>query len=623
MLQVIRKHVHGLLGWFILGLIIVSFALWGISSYFAGGDEVPVATVGGKKFYQRDVNRAYLRLKQSSPRLAAMDENVLRKEAVRQLVADSVLGNTVEDLGLAASDQTVRKTIQNIPVFQVDGKFDKKSYTLALGSQGLSSRQFIEQTRLALEKDQLRRSALDSGFITQSELEDYFRLYSQARDVEYMTVPIELKQIDHSDEAIQAYYDKHINQYQIPEQVSLQYVELNLEDLASQEQVSEEDLRAYYEEQKDTFSTEERRKVRHILVSTKGEESEKDSLAKTRQIIEKLIKGEDFSKLAKQYSDDPLSKKKGGDLGFIRRGDMVEEFEETAFNLKEGVVSVPVKTKYGYHIIEVTKVEPATTKSYDEVKDQLAKDYRRQQAENKFFELQETLDQVRYEHSDNLEMAAEAVDTKIQETGLFNQQTGAGIASEKVVRDAAFSEDVLKGNNSEVIELGPERVVVVRVKEHRPAETLPLKTVKQRVIQALNQNAARDATIKKAGEIVKMVNQGESLEQLAAKYGLKIEKPGLVRRDTAEIPWPVKQGIFSAPKPSGKPILQTVDLGPQGQAVIMVKSVKPGDPADIDEKMRDQIKTSLLRNRNAIEYTALLKQLEESSDVTIQKDLKQ
>ena len=621
MLQSIRKHVHGLLGWFILGLIIVSFALWGISSYFAGGDEVPVATVGDKKFYQRDVNRAYLRLKQSNTRLAGMDESVLRKEALRQLVADTVLGNTVNELGLVASDKTVKKTIHNIPVFQVDGKFDKKTYTLALGSQGYSSRQFIEQTRLALEKDQLRRSSLDSGFVTQTELEDYYRLFNQARDVDYVTIPVQVKQIEHSVEAIQAYYDTHLDLFQIPEQVSLQYVELKLEDLASQERVNEDDLLAFYEEQKDAFSTEERRKVRHILVSTQSEVSEKDALKKTQSIIEKLIKGEDFAKLAKQFSDDPLSKKKGGDLGFIRRGDMLKEFEETAFSLKQGVVSVPVKTKYGYHILEVTKIEPATTKSYDEVKDQLAKDYRRQHAENKFFELQETLDQVRYEHSDNLEMAAEAIGAKIQETGLFNQQRGSGIASEKAVREAAFSDEVLEGNNSDVIEINPERVVVIRIKQHQPAKTLPLETVKQRVIQALNQKAAHDAAVSKAGEIVKAVEQGQSLDQLATKYDLKIEKPGFVKRDNPEIQWPIKQGIFSAPKPIDKPTVQAIDLGPQGQAVIVVKAVKQGDPAEFDEKKREQIKTSLLRNRNATEYTALLKQLEDSADVTIQKEL--
>ncbi|HFD13078.1 MAG TPA: peptidylprolyl isomerase [Crenotrichaceae bacterium] len=623
MLQVIRKHVHGLLGWFVLGLIIVSFALWGISSYFDGGDELPVATVGGKKFFQRDVNRAYLRLKQSNPRLAAMDETILRKEALRQLVSDTVLGDTVNDIGLVVSDPAVKKIIQNIPVFQVDGKFDKKTYKLALARQGLSSRQFIEQTRLALEKDQLRRSSLDSGFVTKVELDDYFGLFNQSRDVAYMTVPIDLKPIDHSDDDIRAYYDEHAEQYQVPEQVSLQYVELNLDDLASQQQATEQDLLAYYEEQKDSFSTEERRKVRHILISTKTDNSEQDALEKAQLVIEKLGNGEDFSELAKQYSDDPLSKKKGGDLGFIRHGDMVQAFEDAVYELQQGVVSKPVKTEYGYHVIQVTEIQPATTKPYAEVKDQIAKDFKRQQAENEFFERQETLDQVRFEHSDSLEMAADAIDVKIQETDLFNQQNGTGIAAEKAVRDAAFTTEVLEGNNSEVIEIDPEHVVVMRIKEHQPAKTLPLETVKQGIIQALNQKAAHEAAISQANAIVKAVKQGQSFDEIASKHGLTVKAPGFVKRDNSEIPWRIKQGIFSTPKPASQPSLNIIDLGPEGQVVVMVKSVQQGDPADIDETMQEQVKASLLKNRNSIEYAALIAQLEQSSDVSIQKELQQ
>jgi peptidyl-prolyl cis-trans isomerase D len=621
MLQVIRKQVHGFLGWFIMGIIIISFALWGISSYFDGGDEIPVATVGDKKFYQTDVNRAYLRLKQSNPRLAAMDETVLRKEALRQLVSDTVLGNTVDDIGLQVSDQAVKKIIQDIPVFKVDGKFDKKTYTLALNSQGLSSRQFIEQTRLALAKDQLRRSSLDSGFTTQTELQDYFRLFNQSRDVEYVTIPLILKQVDHSDQDIQNYYDEHADRYQVPEQVSLQYLELSLDDLASQEQAAEEDLIAYYEEQKDTFSTEERRKVRHILISTNSDVSDEQALTKAQAIHQQLLNGEEFSGLAQQSSDDPLSKKKGGDLGFIRPGDMVKEFEDVAYSLKQGEVSEPVKTKYGYHLLEVTVLEAATTKTYDEVKDQLTKDYRRQQAENTFFELQETLDQVRYEHSDSLEMPADSIGKTIQETALFNQQTGIGIAAEKAVREAAFSKDVLEGNNSGLIELGSERVVVVRVKEHKPATTVPLATVKQSVVQTLNQKAAHEATVSKADEMIAAVNLGQTLDQLASAQGLKIEKPGFIKRDDAKISWQIKQGVFSAAKPSEKPTAQKIDLGAQGQAVMVVKSIKPGDSADIDDDAREQVQARLLKNRNSIEYTALISQLEENSDVSMQKDL--
>ncbi|MCH9696991.1 MAG: SurA N-terminal domain-containing protein [Gammaproteobacteria bacterium] len=622
MLQAIRKHVHGLLGWLVFGLIIVSFALWGISSYFSGGDEVPVATVGDKKFYQRDVNRAYLRLKQSSPKLAAMDENILRKEAIRQLVADTVLGVTVDDMGLEVSDDEVKKIIQGIPVFQVDGKFDKNTYTVALNGQGMSSRQFIEQTRLALKKDQLRRSVLDSGFMTDAELQNYYKLFDQSRDVEYLTVPLELKNLEQSDEAIQAYYDQHKNRFQVPEQVSLHYVELKLDDLAAKESVSDDDLKAYYDEQKESLTTQERRKVRHILVAVNDDVSDQEALTKAQDIYQKLKAGEEFADLAKQLSDDPLSGKKGGDLGFIRQGDMVKAFEDVAFTVAENDISEPVKSDYGYHVIQVTEIEPGQTKTFAEVKDQLLKDYRRQKVENTFFELQETLDQTRYEHTESLEMAAQAIDQTILETALFNQNTGQGIASEKAVREAAFSQDVLDGNNSDLIELGDERVVVVRIKEHKPATTKPLESVKQSIIQALNQKDAHEAAVSKADAIVKAVKDGKSLESVAAEYQLNVETPGFIKRDTANIDWPLKQGIFSAPKPAeNQTTTTTVDLGPGGQAVVVIKSVKPGDQSNIEESTQNQVTGRMLKNQNSLEYTTMLNQLKTNSDVTVQKEL--
>lgn len=620
MLQVIRKQVHGFLGWFIMGLIIMSFALWGISSYVGGGDEIPVATVGSTKFYEKDVNRAYSRLKQSNPQYAALDESVLRKEAMRQLVSDTVLGDTVEDIGLEVGDQSVRKIIQDIPVFKVDGKFDKKTYTLALNSQGLSSRQFIEQTRLAMAKDQLRRSSLDSGFTTESELQGYFKLFNQSRDVEYINIPVTVKQVKHTDESIQTYYDEHADRYQLPEQVSLQYVELSLDDLAAQEDVTDEGLLAYYEEQKDLFTTEGRRKVRHILISTKADNSEKDALKKSQEILQKLAQGEDFADLAKQFSEDPLSKKKGGDLGFIRKGDMVKEFEEIAFGLAQGVNSEPIKTEYGYHILQVTAIQAAKSKSFEEVKQQITKDYRRKQAENSYFELQETLDQVRYENSASLDAAAQAIGKKVKETGLFNKDIGVDIATEQAVRDAAFSTDVLEGNNSEIIDLGSERIVVVRVKEHKPATTQPLEAVKNSVIQTLNKKAANDAAVSKADAIVKALNEGQSLGALAKVHDLKVEKPGFVARSDTKIPWQIKQGIFSSVKPTDKPTIEKVDLGSQGQAVLVIKSVKEGDATAVSKEEREEAKARLVKSRNSIEYSALISQLEAAGDVTMRND---
>ncbi len=230
------------------------------------------------------------------------------------------------------------------------------------------------------------------------------------------------------------------------------------------------------------------------------------------------------------------------------------------------------------------------------------------------------MDQVRYENSTSLDAAALAIGKEVKETGLFNKEIGVDIATEQAVRDAAFTSDVLDGNNSEVIDLGSERVVVVRVKEHQPATTQPLAEVKQSVIQTLNQKAANDAAVSKADAIVKALNEGQSLDKLSIAQGLKVEKPGFVARNDAKIPWQIKQGIFSTVKPVDKPTIAKVDLGPQGQAVVVIKSVKEGDATTATKEEREEAKARLVKNRNTLEYSALISQLEAAGDVTMRND---
>jgi len=365
MLTKIREKAQGAFAWGILIIICVPFALWGIQNYLDTGKEPAVATVGDKDFYQRDVNNAYEQYRQSLQGVS-IDEEILKAQALEKLIKDEVLLQYAYKAGLVASDETTREFITSLPYFQVDGKFDDKRYKALLSAQKMSSAEFVGRIKNALIMEQFQQSIIDSSFATQYDVESFFKIQNQQRDAEFLTVAYQ-KQAQPSDEEITAYYQQHQDLYQTPEQVSVQYVELALEDLAKNIQVTDEKLKAFYEDQKGQYTTPERRKISHILFAVNDKVTDQQALEKAIKAKSELA-NKDFAVLASEFSDDKLTAKSGGDLGLFNAGDMEKAFEDSASTLKLGEISEPVKSAFGYHLIKVTELIPGEVKSFDSVK---------------------------------------------------------------------------------------------------------------------------------------------------------------------------------------------------------------------------------------------------------------
>jgi len=528
MLTTIREKAQGAFAWIILVVICVPFALWGIQNYVDTGKEAPVASVGDKDFYQRDVNKAYEQYAQNFQGMT-VDEQLLKQQALDKLIKDEVLLQHAHTAGLVATDSSTRAFIETLPYFQTDGKFDDKRYKSLLTSQRMSSAEFVNKIKSALIMEQFQRSIIDSSFATQYAIDNFFKIQNQQRDADYVTVAVEKATLQPSDQEIASYYQQHQAEYKLPEQVSVEYVELSLEEIAKKIDVTDDKLRAYYEEQKEQYSTPERRKISHILFAVNAKTDDKTALAKAVKAQQDL-KGKDFSALAAEVSDDKLTAKKGGDLGLFIVGSMEKSFEEAASALKAGEVSKPVKSSFGYHLIKVTELVPSEVKSFDTVKGEATKAYQKAQAENAFYEAGEKLTEMSYENPDNLQTVSEALALGIKKTGLFAKHKGEGVATEQKIRDAAFSDEVLQGNNSVPIELGTDRLVVLRLLERKPAAVRELSNVKQDVIAALSSDKARQQAIEKANKIKLRVQAGETIQKVAADLKLAVkEATGLTR----------------------------------------------------------------------------------------------
>jgi len=616
MLLKIREKSQGVFAWIILIVICVPFTLWGIQNYIGGASEDAIVTVDGKEFFQNDVNKAY---QQYSQNFAGMnvDEATLRQQAMLKLVKDEVLLQHVREEGLVIPDAEARAFIQSLEYFQVDGKFDKSRYKTLLNAQQLSSAQFVQRIKQAQVMEQYQRSILASSFATQEDIELFFKIQNQQRDIDYLVVPLTPTTETPNDEAVNNYYQQHQDLYKTTEQVSIEYVSLSLDDLAQKVAVTDEQLHNFYEDQKDIYSTKERRKISHILFSFGKDGNDEAVLAKA-QAAQKQLATKTFEALAAEVSDDKITAKNGGDLGLFEIGGLEKSLEDAVSQLKLGEVSPPIKSSFGYHLLKVTELIPSKTKPFDEIKAEVTKAFQRKEAETSFYEMAERLAEVSYESPDNLTSAADILGVDIQKTALFSRDKGEGIASEAAIRAAAFSEDVLAGNNSESIELGSDRVIVLRVLQHQAENIRPLAEVKAQIIDALLQQQAQQQAINTAAEIKKQLVTGQEIQTIAAEKTLAVKSViGLVRSNK-ELPWQVNQAIFKAAKPiDNKPTLLTVGLDSGEQYVIRISKVSEGVMSKSDKKQLKLAQLNIAKAFGETTFDAVLNSLQANADITI------
>ena len=473
MFDFIRKYAQGWFAWAIIILVTVPFALWGIHQYSEGDSSVNVAAVNGKKISDQEYQQAY---QQQRNRIQTMlgknfdpsliDEKQLRKSVLENLIEREVIIQGAQDAGLRVSDARIGAEIRAIPNLQNKGQFDKEQYERLLHSQGLSVGAFEHMVGNDLIIQQMNQGIADSAIVTKAELDALLRIKLQQRDIGYALVPASSYVGDAvvEDKAIEKFYQDNPDRFRTPEQVSVNYIELSVDDLAKDIQITEGALHERYQERAADFTTPEERRARHILIQVASDASPAvvDAAKKKAEgLLARIRKGESFAELAKQFSEDPGSAKEGGDLGFFGRGVMDKAFEQAAYSLKVGEVSEPVRSTFGIHLIKLEAVRGGERKPFEQVRAELESDLKHQQAEDRYFAEAETLSNMAFEHADNLTAAAQALRLPIQSSPLFTRNGGVGIAANPKVRDAAFSDDMLLGGkNSEAIELDQDHVVV-------------------------------------------------------------------------------------------------------------------------------------------------------------------
>lgn len=608
MLQAIRDNAQGWIAWVIVGLIILTFALFGIDQYARGDKVVVVAQVNGEDITARDFltlyNRQKSRLEQQFGDMydQVVKDNELRDQVLDALIESEAIRQWANQNHMTISDQQLAATIHSADVFQQDGQFSEKVYEDVLLRNGLNVARFEYEQRQFLLENQYRGLTQSSSFSTPSEVAQLAKIQGQQRHVNYLRIDQRpfLKTVEISEDQISDYYEKNKVAYVEPEKVVIQYVELSQTELAKQVPVDEEVLQAYYKDNQLLFTLPEKRQAKHILISVEADsqESETQAQEKIAEIQAKLAAGESFEELAKTYSQDPGSAQSGGDLGSFEQGMMVPEFDQAVFSMQVGQVSEPVKTDFGYHLIKLENIEPKQTQPFAEVKDQVTEQYQAQEAEKIYFDKLEQLNTIAYEQSDSLEPAAEATGLKVMTSDAFSRDGGVGaVLSNSKVVNAAFSDEVLKSRvNSSSIDLGPNQSVVLRVKDFFEARQKSLDEVSAGIKETLVRQAAIEEAAKLADSLLKKVEAGENPESLMGK-GVEWHTVGWVDRNNQRILPQMTAQVFKTQKPKdGKASWRSYQLSTGDTVLIQVSEVKDVEVDAAQKAQLDQAITELMAN---------------------------
>ncbi len=404
----------------ILGLIMVSFVLTGVGGYLIPRLDTDPVSIGDYKISSNEWTNQYNRQAQQLHRMqggAQLLENpqyvaTLKKQVLERMIDNVAFNSTVWDLGIRIGDEQVRDVIRRTPAFQKDGRFDNELYLATIRNMGMSPDYYGEQLRVSLMSESVARPLLNTATMPLPfELDNVAKVISQTREVDLYTVdPADLaKNITVSDEEAKAYYDNNPNEFKAPANVKFNYLLLSMDDLRSQVEVTDAKLEDFFNMYSEDFKIPEQRQVAHIIIRANS----KDTAKRVEAVEKALARGESFAKVAKEYSDDNATKDKGGDMGLFSQGQLAANLDAVVFSMtKEGQVSDPIVDDFGTHFVALTKIEAAHTPELADVKDKVKTAYVNAQARDLYNERVTTMSDLSFENPDSLDVTAEALKIK-------------------------------------------------------------------------------------------------------------------------------------------------------------------------------------------------------------------
>ena len=539
MLSMLRKNASS---WFIktiLILIVVVFVLWGGYSY-QERKKSHLVRIDDTYITWQQYAKAYDQLKDFYRRQMGQNfsEEMLNKLNVKQqalelLIDQTLLLKKAAELGISVSPGELQETIQSIPAFQTDGRFDLRRYQLILQQNRMTPESFEQELAQTLTLRKLEDLVMRQVTISDKEVMDYVRMIRT--DKQFLCVSFPWSQyeagISVTDDDLKAYYTAHEKSYEEPEKRKIAYVLFPLSDFTGDVSVTEDELKTYYEEHRKNYHEEKAVHARHILFRVNPDASAEEVEAvknKAQEILKLARAGQDFATLAKNYSEDPGSAKNGGDLGYFTQSQMIKEFADAAFAIKPGEISDLVRTAFGFHIIKVEDVRPEKDLSFDEVKDSIKKILTERKARDRAYAKARDFADEAFAAKDIIQSAAKS--------GLKVVSVNEWLSISQPLPDFPENQDVMKKlfnlpnkGISDIIEV-KNGFIVAQVMDIQPSRILGFDEVKSRVESDYRREKAEEQALKHSSDLLERARTAGSLEKVAAEANMKVEKSPFLNR---------------------------------------------------------------------------------------------
>ena len=613
MLGAIRNKSKGWVAYLIVGLITVPFALFGIQDYASRSANTSIAKVDGEdidiNIYYQELNTQQRNLQQQLGAAYTQEiDNTLKQTLLDSLINEKLIENYANSLDIVTLDDEVKSVIEMNQAFLVDGEFSQERYIQLLRLNSYTPAGYEIAQSKSLNREQIKRNLSGSAFMSSTQIEQLNDLAAQEREASYIALNTEnyVDQVSVSESQISDYFNENRSNFIEGRKVKVDFVELTLDSMEEPEQPTESDLRNLYDENADLYTNPERRRAQHILI-------ESEDLA--NELLSQIKEGADFAELAKANSEDTSSSEEGGDLGFFEKELMGAEFDEVAFAMNIGDVSDVVETDYGFfHIIKLTDIEPETMQSFEMVEDRLVSLYIKNAKEKSLFGSLEEFMNLSYEES--LDMVADQFALEVQSSDYFSE--GSTQYDPKFVTSAFSSAVIDEGLNSEVMEISPEKFVVLALSDLQSERERDLNEVEGQIEAALKSAAAKEIIDNLAENIASALTSGDeqTANQIISDNNLEWVNQGWITR-ASNLPFDLSSLSYTLTKPEdGRHTYSAESANRLTSLVIDLSGVR------VPEGDEDTgISALYLSQENNEMFISLINQLRENAEIKVFTEL--
>jgi len=623
MLQTIRDRFTGGIAIAMLALIAIPFAFFGITDYnFLGSGFA--AKVGDTEISLAQLENSYQNQLLQNPDYGELPQEyrqLLKRNVLERMIRDVLIEQYVAEEGFRIGDNVVTDMIQAADQFQEEGVFQKELYYTWLDQTAQNVRVFEAQQRQSITISQLQRGLGATAFVTPSEYRRYLNLFAEEREVSIATFDVAALAdtlVVSSEDAAERYAARPA-EFMLPETVDFEYLEISREQISAEVEISADELQQYYEDSVSRFQQDEQRQAAHILITLDDDEVAAEEQAKTLAI--RAQAGEPFADLARQYSKDGGTAEQGGDLGILLHSQMEGPLGDAIFSMTKGEIAGPVKSEFGYHVVQLQDIIAGGPLPFDQVRAELEQELKDTAADDRHRVLERQLADAMFDATD-LQSLAESTGLEVQNENSYTRSGGGVFGANQAVIDAVFDPRILQeGQISDIVEVDADRSIALKVSAHHEETRQSFEVVREQIIFSLQSERALNIIQDRSRRLSEALEEGKQFAEVAFELEAAYVPSITVGRVDAAMDRELLNAIFMAKKPSdGKSRLGSTVTSVGDYVVFLVNAVMPGRPESIPLTERDARKENLQSQAGAADLNAFVSELERRADIERNED---